>query len=514
MKKYFLIISCILLFFVHNSCSERELELFPPDKDELTAIDSEAKLQMLLNGAYISIASSNVYGTELMLFGDLMGDKLFVSNSNPSYLNTFNFSYNSTQSDFGFYGKLYEVIMNCNLVINSTAVANSANVSRIRGEASIIRALAYFNLVSYYSPSPSSGVNQEYGVPLVLSNYDVNIQPARATVAQVYDQIIADLKEGVNLADASPEKKVILSKTAAKLLLSRVYLARRAPGDAELALQYSTEVVNNSPSTFAKIDAKPLTKPYNPNSASLYENYFSGNNEMDINGTEMYEDTLRTYNIAGAENHPETVWELDLNINTNRVSGVGSNVSLPGYYSRTDSRKCMLFNKTFYSSFADKDVRRGKTSTGLLISLAVPTTDTPRGYWTNKYPRFTAEGNYFRNIKVLRFAEAQLNRIEALFLTGQTALALKELNEFANSRNGSTYTGANLLQDILTEKSKEFYAEGQRFLDLKRHNLPVVRPSNCTVNCTVSPTDKLFVLPMSQGALNSNANLKQYPGYN
>ena len=244
MKKYFLIITCFLLFFAHNSCSERDLDLFPPDKDELTAIDSEAKLQMLLNGAYISVASSNVYGTDVMLFGDLLGDKLFVSNTNPSYLNTFNYNYNSTQSDFGFYGTLYDVIMNCNLVLNNTKVANSANVNRIKGEARIIRALSYFTLVSYYSPTPTSGVNQEYGVPLVLNNYDVNLKPARATVAQVYDQIIADLKEGVNLAGAAPSKKVILSKSAAKLLLSRVYLTRRAPGDAALALQYGLNLQN------------------------------------------------------------------------------------------------------------------------------------------------------------------------------------------------------------------------------------------------------------------------------
>ena len=515
MKKYLLIISGFLLFFAHTSCSERELDLFPPDKDEITNVNSEGQLQMLLNGAYISMGSTSVFGTEVMLFGDLLGDKLFVSNSNPSYLNTFNYNYNSSQSDFGFYGPLYDVIMNCNLVINNTLVTNNANVKRIKGEARIIRGLAYFTLVNYYSPTPTSGVNQEYGVPLVLEDYDVNIKPARATVAQIYDQVILDLKEGVNSASATPEKKVLLSKTAAKLILSRVYLTRRASGDAALALQYATEIVNNSPPAFAKIKADSLTKPYNPNSASFYEHYFSGGNEtVKKNIPDTYQGQPKTYELEGTENHPETIWELDLNIDTNRATGIGSNVSLPGYYNRTDSRKCMLFNQTFYNSLPTGDVRKGSPSSGLLISVGTPATDTPKGYWTNKYPRFTAEGNYFRNIKVFRFAEAQLNRIEALFLTGQTGLALSELNAFATSRNGSTYTGTNLLQDILTEKGKEFYAEGQRFLDLKRHNLPMVRPSNCTVNCTVTPDNKLFVLPMSQRALNANINLTQYPGYN
>lgn len=510
MKKYFLILSTLLFLFVHNSCSERDLDLFPPDKDEIDAVNTEAKLQQLLNGSYLTMASSNVFGTEVMLFGDLMGDKLFVSNSNSSYLNTYNFNYNGGQNDFGFYGSLYDAIMKCNIVINSTKVPASSNLTRIKGEAKILRAFAYFTLVNYYSPTPTSGINQEYGVPLVLDDYEVNIQPARATVAQVYDQIIKDLKDGAVQADASAlnpatnaSSKVRFTQTAAKLLLSRVYLTRRAPGDAELALQYATEIVNNSNASFAKIDALAPTIPKDLNNPDApfdltpkYVSYFSGAKE------------------EFAEGQPETIWELDLNNNTNLVTGIGSNISLPCYYNRTDSRKCLLFNQAFYQSFPATDVRRGSPSTGLLTSLGVPVQDNPRGYWTNKYPRFTQEGNYFRNIKVLRFAEAQLNRIEALHLTGQNALALTELNAFAASRGGSTYTGTNLLNDILTEKAKEFYGEGQRFLDLKRYNLPVVKTSNCTVNCNIPANDKLFVLPIDQTVLNANANLTQYPGYN
>jgi len=485
MKKYFLIISTLFLLVTTNSCSERELDLYPPFADEINGVDTESKMQQLLNGAYLTSASANGYGTELMLFGDLMGDKLFVSNSNPSYLNTYNFSFNSTQNDFSFYGAMYNVIVKCNMTINNTLVPTNANVKRIKAEAKILRGLAYFTLVNYYSPTPSSGVNQDFGVPLVLSDYDVNIQPARATVAQVYDQIITDLKAGAIEANAIPSSKVILSQTAAKLLLSRVYLTRRAAGDAALALQYATDIVDNSPG----LGFSPVAK-------ADYQTYFSGMSDDD------------------AENKPETIWELDLNIDTNKYTGIGSNVSLPGYYNRTDSRKCMLFNQTFYNSFATSDVRRGPVTSGLLINVGVPNTDTPKGFWTNKYPRLTNNGNYFRNIKVLRFAEAQLNQIEALHLTGQNALALTKLNAFALSRNGSTYTGTNLLNDILAEKSKEFYGEGQRFLDLKRHNLPSVKPSNCTTNCNVAASDKLFVLPMSQGALNTNNKLTQYPGYN
>lgn len=490
MKKYFLVFTTMVLLLVGNSCSERDLELFPPDLDGIGSTDTAPKLQMLLNGAYLSLSNVDVYGTKAMVFGDIMGDKLFI-NTNPSFLDTFNFNFNQTQQgDFnGFYHGLYSVIAKCNLVINNSIVPNEGDVTRMKGEAKILRALAYFTLVNYYSPTPTSGVNQEYGVPIVLGDYDVNLQQPRATVAQVYDQIIADLMDGLQHGQAAPNSKVILGKTAVKLLLSKVYLTRRAAGDAQLALQYATEVKNEgaaNPDTFVTGGPVDLAK---------YTSYFAGTND------------------SVAEDQPETIWELDVNNNTRAVTGIGANIAIPAYYNRIDSKKCILFTKSFYDSFKTTDVRRGAATTGLLINVGVPTQDDPRGFWTNKYPRLTSDGNYNRNIKIFRYSDAALSRIEALHLLGQDALALTELNAFATSRNGKTYTGANLLQDILEERSKEFYGEGQRFLDLKRYNLPVQRVSNCNVTCSVAANDKLFVLPVSQGALNSNANLTQYPGY-
>lgn len=501
MKKYILIISTLALLFAGNSCSERDLDLFPPSLDEIEGINTEAKLQQILNGGYLSISSTSIYGVRAMVLGDIMGDKMFT-NQNPSFLNSYNFNFNSTQQgDFSsMYDGLYGVIANCNLVINNTVVPGSDNLTRIKAEAKILRGLAYFTLVNYYSASPTSGLNPEFGVPLVTANYDAGIQPARATIAQVYDQIIADLKDGAMNADLySP--KTTLGVNAAKLLLSKVYLTRRAAGDAQLALQLATEV-------------RDFSRAYNSDQNNLVKTFGS---ENAITGS-RYNEYFAAMDDGVSEGQPETIWELDLNTDTNRVNGIGANISLPGYYFRSDPKKAFLFNQTFYSSFAPSDVRKGPSATvssSLLTQVGAPaiTVDSPRGYWTNKYPQISSEGRYYRNIKILRFSEAYLNRIEALSLTGQTAQALTELNEFAASRGGFTYTGANLLADILAERSKEFYGEGQRFLDLKRYNQPVSRPSNCSV-CDVAANDKLFVLPVSQGALNSNENLKQYPGYN
>ena len=489
MKKYILIISSVFLLFSSvSSCSENELELYPVTGDDVV-INSVTKMQSVLNGAYLSIATAGNYGSEIVKIGEILSDHLFISSARPAYLTTFNFSYSANTADINFYGGLYSVIADCNLVINNKSVAESAEVIQIKAQARILRGLAYFTLLQYYSPSPTSGINQEYGVPLVLGDFDPTIQPARATVAEGYDQVISDLQYGANNAVDKPSSKVILSKTAAKLLLSRVYLTRRAAGDAQLALQYATDVVNNSSAN----GFSPVTK-------ADYVNYFSAQNDL------------------LSENQPETVWELDINKTTVSALGISQNAnsSLAGYYDRlSTSTRCLMFTQTFVAKFKGTiavpiDVRKG-----LFSSASIPAGDNPTGIWTTKHPRLSSGGTFTRNTKILRFAEAQLNRIEALYLTGNTSEALAELNEFAASRGADkSYTGANLRDEILSEREKEFFAEGYRFLDLKRYNLPIIRVSNCSVTCDVPANDKVFVLPISQAAINNNKNLKQYPGYN
>lgn len=510
MKKYIIVISSFfLLLSTASSCSDSELELYPATGDDVV-INTKEKLQSILNGAYLNIATAGNYGSEIVKIGELLSDHLFISSTRPSYLTTFNFSYSPNNADINFYGGLYSVITTCNLVINNNKVPESADIIQMKAQAKILRGLAYFTLLQYYAPSPTSGINQEYGVPLVLGEFDPTIEPARATVEECYNQVISDLKYGADTAVDNTSNKVILGKTAAKLLLSRVYLTRRAAGDAQLALQYTTDIINNSPSNvFSPIDATGLTVPANPASVKNYQNYFSATNDDQIDV--VYNN--KTYKVAGAENQPETVWELDINSNTIGVLGISQNAnsSLAGYYDRaSSSTRCILFTQAFYNKFSANDVRKGS-----FTFQNVPANDNPTGVWTTKHLRASSGGTFTRNTKILRFAEVQLNRIEALYLTGNTSEALAKLNEFAVSRGANaSYTGANLRDDILAEREKEFFAEGYRFLDLKRYNLPINRVSNCSVTCSVPANDKLFVLPISQASLNNNRNLKQYPGYN
>ena len=103
---------------------------------------------------------------------------------------------------------------------------------RVKGECHFIRASLYFTLVNLYGKAYSkTSASTDLGVPLKLTEYiehdkDKETQFQRASVAQIYEQIVKDLKASVDYLTQSPQPRPLhrASKEAAQLLLSRVYL--------------------------------------------------------------------------------------------------------------------------------------------------------------------------------------------------------------------------------------------------------------------------------------------------
>ncbi|MBH1959042.1 MAG: RagB/SusD family nutrient uptake outer membrane protein [Flavobacteriia bacterium] len=464
------------------SCSEERLNEGPVDQFPIQdAIKSENDMRSILNGAYDQYSTSTAFGADILAFGDLISDNVFITAlpSDVAYRNTGFLNWSADISDFGMLDDLYDGIILANTVVNNTSLPDTPNVLNLKGEARIARAVGYFYAVAFYSPNPTSNVNQEFGVPLNLGNYDPNQQLPRATVDAVYDQIITDLTTALNImSDEAPVNKGFLSPTAARLLLSRVYLTRGKSGDYQKAIDYADQVINAaSPGSL-----------FNFVSKDDYVKYFTSSD------------------VTLSENQPETVWEINMNATSGENSGI--NNSLSSFYEFNGSKKRFLFRQNFYSTFASTDVRRS-----LFNSAAVPTQDNPLGIWTRKYYRNTSEGPFAQNVKIFRMSEVKLNKIEALFKSGNTALALTELNNFALSRGAQGYAEVNL-ENILNERRKEFFAEGHRFFDLKRNNLGFTKVTNCySIVCEVAPNDKLFVIPMSLRERNINLNMTQYPGW-
>lgn len=493
MKLFKLFIAATIAAAAFTSCSEERLLEEPVDQFPIEqAITSERDMQSVLNGIYDQYSTANGFGADVLAFGDLISDNVFISASagDVTYQNTGFLNWSSDVSDFAMLDEFYDGIILANLVINNTTVQESPQVINLKGEARIARALGYFYAVSYYSPNPTSGVNQEYGVPLNLGPYDPRTKLSRATVSEVYDQIITDLTTALNTmtAEGVIVNKGHLSKTAARLLLSRVYLTRGQAGDYEKSIQYADEVIASAtPDVFDFVGK------------TNYVNYFA------------------SANTTISENADETVWEINMDSNPSENPGV--NEALAQFYANNGTKKRFLFTNTFYSSFPTTDERRK-----LFITAGTPNEGdgVPKGVWIRKYvvsmqdtsnPNDTQISQNSQNIKVLRMSEAYLNKIEALFKLGRLSEALPQLNAFAASRGGSTYTAATL-ENILTERRKEFFGEGQRFFDLKRNNLGFTRATNCySIICSVEATNRLFVIPMPLREMNVNPNMQQYPDW-
>jgi hypothetical protein len=121
-----------------------------------------------------------------------------------------------------YYQSMYEIIFRANSILNNIAVADSQNVAKYTAEAKFLRAYAYFNLVRLYGPVPL--------VTSVVVPDEKDLLFTRVAVADIYEQIEADLLEGVANLDNAYKSRA--SKAAAQALLAKAYLTQPTPNYA------------------------------------------------------------------------------------------------------------------------------------------------------------------------------------------------------------------------------------------------------------------------------------------
>ena len=134
------------------------------------------------------------------------------------------------------YSEFYDVINVANNVIERVPQVEGLGTDTLKdflGQAKFVRALSYFYLTNYFGE-----------IPLVLkpTTYeDIKsgaVVVPEATQAQVYNQVITDLKDAeVNIANTSTKKA---TQKAASALLARVYLYQ---GNHSEALTHAEKVI-------------------------------------------------------------------------------------------------------------------------------------------------------------------------------------------------------------------------------------------------------------------------------
>lgn len=203
------------------------------------AIADEQGLKDVLNSAYQILGGGNMFGGKIQVINELLADEL-----NASLLTgDFGEIYGRKTSVFGdyknkMYTDMYQAIFRANTVLENLDKAVSLK-DNIEGQALFVRAISHFQLVQLFAqPYGFSADNGQLGVPIRLAT---TINPGvRATVKQVYDQILADLKVAeTNLPDANAG---YATKWAAKALLAKVYFQMN---DYTNAYNYSNQVISS-----------------------------------------------------------------------------------------------------------------------------------------------------------------------------------------------------------------------------------------------------------------------------
>lgn len=248
----FLYILFTLSVLISLSSCHSELEVTPDNEVDLeTVINSEENINQLLIGLYNQMGKINNFGGGSQIMSDLLGntDQIKWSGTQPAFRQIFDKSIlPDNEIILRHWSGAYSIINQSNIILDHLDVIQSSEQERkrIEGEAKFIRGLLYFDLIRTYAQQyEENSNNSTLGVPLRLTgilNYsNANLNLARNSIDEVYNQILIDLNSAENLlSDNSME---YADKYSVKFLKARVLLQM---GNYTEALQESNAVINES----------------------------------------------------------------------------------------------------------------------------------------------------------------------------------------------------------------------------------------------------------------------------
>lgn len=229
------------ILFMGASCTDFLTELEPAQSlPSSAAFSTAADLETALIGGYDALQSSDLGATGFAINANVLSDNADWRGSFPSYVDMFNRQLDATNGEVGGMWQLgYQSINQANLVIQAVGVIEdpaltTAVADRLRGEALFLRGMIHFEMVRYYGQPWGSSSAGDLGIPIMISPVangpDITF-PARNTVAEVYDQAIADLTDAASLLAPTGEYGRA-NGTAATAYLAEIAFQQRDYGRA------------------------------------------------------------------------------------------------------------------------------------------------------------------------------------------------------------------------------------------------------------------------------------------
>ena len=219
----FLVTSCDLDYFPSDALTPEQLSADPGGAIYITEGNySMFKDEYEYKGLY---SSGNTYIRHYMQMTEYPSDNVTLSGrtTDPLYEAAVYRTTNTMKNVSTVWWLAYRIILGTNSVIGNVQDGASVESDHLKGENYFMRAITHLHLVTLYAKPYSQG-RENQGV--ILRTSTDTSESTFATVGEVYDQIVADLKEAIRLMSVGSRRgnAGFASKEAAQGLLSRVYL--------------------------------------------------------------------------------------------------------------------------------------------------------------------------------------------------------------------------------------------------------------------------------------------------
>lgn len=493
MKKRYLLIAGLCCFWL-MSC-DKFLELTPRDTKVVSTIEDYRDI-MASYMHLLKISSGDELKTVLGMgaqtfplfdvavnLGIYTGETNLTTNSSEfydkgrdTYTNKGKNLLSWMESHSQVWARYYSFLGPINLIISGITEAEGTDENlrnRVKGEALVWRAFAYFKLLQYYAPYKDN----TYGVPIYLTpEQDVGTaMPERKTQREVFDRIFEDCNEALGLLErtASSEWNCAWRNDFIHAMMASVYTWRAMSGAAEADDWENAE----------KCATEAMRGRILSNTAEAMKELFDCS---DVTGETYLESDEFYFRIIRGSGNTQ-IFNFLYSYYENAASAFPS-----------DGR----VNQMYYSKFKEGDIRKAAWFKGA-------------GTQNDKYKLTGIYGGGC--LMLYRLAEMYLIKAEALVRQGKTGEAHDVLTEFCRAR----YTGdvtipsdaETLLQEILDERLREFYMENDfRWLDMKRLGVRLER-SIGGERVVLEPDDFRYCFPIPARELHLNKNMVQTPGW-
>jgi hypothetical protein len=421
MKKRYLIFMFIIgtLF---SGC-ESLLEIDPVDEGvilEADAIQTKQDLQELLNAAYDVV--NGFYGGRFQRTSELLADNVVLRDGiTDEMVNIYKRYTTGYFTDNESYEQAYICILRSNLVLENIENIDGLSTEeseKMAAEAKFLRGIAHFAVVRLFAQPFGYTTNNDHPGVVIKTNSKVELLP-RNTVAEVYQQIIADLTEAESGLPESNSNFVYATNWSAKAALAQVYFQMH---DYENAYTKANEVINSGVFTFVT-DFDDYSSNTTEAIFKLVSNETSGKRVGSDFGVYRSDGT----NIPNIRVAPD--------VYKNVIKAGAGDLRVDGFY------------KVFNPGEA------------------------------NEYVAFTKFNNEFPVVPVFHLTEMKLLRAEAAMLKTSVdkPTAILDVNDIRERAYGSasknlleTADNTAVLNAVRTERRLELMGEGYRLYDLKR----------------------------------------------